>query len=118
METIQPTTKRKAIKPHKCNYCELPIHKGSLYEVGVFKFDDSVYTWKNHIACAEIASKLKMYDYCDEGLTEEDFQENISEEYQRIMSDTQNELYESEGFVYPPFSERLRFVMNHYGISF
>lgn len=116
METLQYPTEIKAKKEHKCDFCLEPIQKGSIYLKSVYKYDD-IFSWKNHLCCSEIASKLKMYDDCDEGVTTDDFIESIKDQYSKIMSETQNDIYESKDFVYPKFKERLIFVLNHYGVA-
>lgn len=58
-----------------------------------------------------------MYDNCDEGVTSDFFIETIKDEYSNIMSNTQNELYESKDFVIPNFKDQLQFVMSYYAIS-
>jgi hypothetical protein len=117
METLSYATKTKAIKDHRCNFCCQPIVKGSIYHKSTHKFDGELYSWKTHPYCAAIASKLKMYDECDEGVSEDDFNEIIRNEYQEIMCKTQNEFYESKGFEYPKFSDQLDFVLTHHGIT-
>lgn len=115
METIQYPTEIKAIKEHTCDFCLGKIEKNSRYIKSVYKHD-YIYTWRTHIHCSEIASKLKMYDNCDIGLTTNDFNECINEEYDNIMSNTQNELYEDKSFVIPKFQERLQFVLSYHRI--
>lgn len=73
--------------------------------------DGKIYDWKTHPECSDIASKLKMYDYADDGVTTDNFIDTIKDEYSRIMSETQNKLYESKFFVIPSFSDRLKFVI-------
>lgn len=58
-----------------------------------------------------------MYDEADYGVTTEHFLEAIEHEYQKIMSDTQAELYESKDFRYPDFNDQLKFVLKHHGIN-
>lgn len=116
MVTIQTATETKAIKDHKCNFCLGEICKGSKYMKSVHK-QDFIYSWKTHKHCSEIASKLNMYDYCDEGLTTDAFIEIIKDEYSHIMSNTQNELYEIKDFVLPDFQGRLKFVLNYYNVQ-
>ena len=116
MKTIQSPTEIKAVKEHKCDFCLGKIEKGSKYIKSVHKCD-YMYTWKTHKKCAEIASKLNMYDNCDEGLTTEDFNESIRFEYNNLMSNTQNEIYESKDFGLPNFQGQLQFVLNYYGVS-
>lgn len=114
MEQIS-RSKQKARKQHKCDWCELPIEIGTEYERSLNKHDGELYTWKNHISCAKIANKLKMFDSVwDEGLTGDNFQECIKDEYSQIMSDHYTDIYESPDFKIPSFSERLEFVKNYH----
>lgn len=109
METIA-SRKQKAIKDHKCDWCNLPIKKGEVYNYSVYKADNDLYVWKNHISCAEIAEKLKMFeDVWDKGLTGEDFQECIENEYSKLMMITDGDDDES-----PPFEYKLNFVKNKF----
>lgn len=110
METLQYQKLKKANKSHDCNYCDLEISKGDKYFHSVHKSEGRVYTWKSHSQCQSIASELRLFD--DEGLTGEDFQECIKNEYQKIMSDHFNEEYESKSFTYPKFKNQLLFVIN------
>ena len=112
METISNAKLTTAIKGHSCNFCCQPIEKGTKYFKSTHSMDGAVYDWKTHQECADIADKLKMYDHVDEGVTTDDFIESIKDEYSRIMSETQTELYESKSFVVPHFKERLAFVIN------
>lgn len=111
METLQYPTETKAIKDHRCNYCCLPIIKGDTYLKSTYKYD-TVYSWKSHLSCSEIANKLKMFDNCDEGLTADDFREIISNEYHVITE--VNPVFSKPPI---PFSERLDLVLKHHGIS-
>ena len=115
MEVIQSPTKTKARKKHTCDYCCAEIPKGTEYLKAVLKYDE-VYSWKSHRWCSKIASKLNMFDHSEEGVTSDDFHENIKNEYQNIMANYYTEIYESKEFVYPNFNEKLSFVLNHYGI--
>lgn len=103
----------KANKVHRCNYCGLAIPKGETYENSTLKYDD-IYRWKNHIDCREIANKLHMFEYADEGVTGEFFYESITEEYSQIMSDNFNEQYESKDFKVPEWKDQLSFVKDWY----
>lgn len=105
METITPQTETKAIKEHKCNFCNLKINKGSIYLKAVYIYDD-IYTWKSHIHCQQIADKLAMIDYCDEGITDDDFRECINNEFNELFNHNLNS-----------FEERIELVLNHYGLT-
>lgn len=115
METIKYPKETKANKEHKCDFCCGKIEKGSTYINGVYKYD-GIYSWKTHKSCSEIASKLKMYENCDEGVTTDDFQEFIKHEYSYLMSNFHNEEYEKPDFIIPDFQHQLRFVISHHGI--
>jgi hypothetical protein len=80
----------KARKPHKCNWCNLEIQVKEIYENSVIKNEGCIYTWKNHIRCRKIASKLDMFSDCEDGVTSSDFHEYIRSEY----SDNIDEYYE------------------------
>lgn len=112
METISYSKLTTAVKEHKCNFCCQPIERGTKYFKSTHSMDGEIYDWKTHQSCSEIADKLKMYDYVDEGVTTDYFIETIKDEYSNLMSKTQNELYESKGFVIPKFTEQLQFVIN------
>ena len=85
METISSQKEVKANKEHRCNLCCDKIKQGETYFISTHKQDGTVYDWKTHKHCSEIASRLKMYEDCDEGLTEEIFQEIIHSEYFDLM---------------------------------
>jgi hypothetical protein len=114
METISFTTP-KARKEHTCDWCNEKIEVGEKYTRAFCKEDD-VYVWKNHIHCEEIAQELKMFDN-NGSLSECDFTESIQEEYQRIMCEKFNEIYESKDFKYPNFKSQLDFVCSFYNIE-
>lgn len=107
---------RKARKQHTCDYCGLPIAKGEKYHSSTHVYDNMIYSWKSHFHCETIASKLNMFDWCDEGVTGEDFQEFIKDEYCNIMSDKYPDTYEAVGFIIPSFEDRLKFVLKEHGI--
>lgn len=112
MVQVLKTTHPIAKKEHRCNYCNQIIPIGEKYTSQANVFYGDFYVWKSHIRCGDIASKLKMYDDCDEGLDEDRFCENIKEEYMQLQSKYNNVEYESDSFKYPPFSEQLDFVCN------
>ena len=116
METLS-TVKRKARKQHKCDFCGLPIQIGETYELQINSSEGTLYSWKSHLSCNEIAVKLDMYDSCDDGLDCEGFKENIRTGYQDIMLSKFIEKFDSKEFRYPPFSEQLDFVKKHYGCT-
>jgi hypothetical protein len=94
----------KARKEHKCCFCFAKIKIGSVYDLQTNIFDGDIYTWKAHKRCSQIAEKLKMYDYADEGVTSEDFQETIKEEFHNLQT--------TEDYDIPDFYGQLDFVCN------
>lgn len=110
METLKYPTKTKARKQHKCSYCNGVIDKNEIYNISSHKYDGTVYTWKSHIDCDLIAGKLNWFEYCDEGLTMDDFIESAKNEWCKIMSVHFNDEYESKDFKIPSFKEQLDFI--------
>ena len=106
--------KQKAIKEHKCDWCGLVIPIGEQYENSFIANEGEHYTWKNHISCSKIASHLKMFDgVWNEGLTGEDFQENINEEYNQIISQKYSE-EDCDVLEYTKFSDKFKLVKEFY----
>jgi len=99
----------KARKLHRCNYCDDLIIKGQKYERSGLIFDDHPYTWKSHLYCNEIANKLRMFDECDEGLTQDDFYECIQGEYCNVVKEEED--------CKRTFLEMLKFVCDYYKIN-
>lgn len=117
METIKQNLV-EANRLHRCDYCLGIINKGEKYRKSVHKHDGNIYTWKSHKLCQKLVSELDMFeDTGGDGVTTEFFIEIVKEEYQNIMSNHYNELYESANFCYPLFKNQLQFVLNHYKIG-
>lgn len=116
MNTIS-SKKQKARKEHKCNWCNCKILVGEIYRYQFIEFYGDTYAWKNHIHCEEIASKLKMFDYADYGVDEENFRETISEQFILIMEHHQSEVFNYEHYQYPSFEEQLKYVCEMHGID-
>jgi hypothetical protein len=98
---------KKARKDHKCNFCGSVIPKGTEYECQAIKAD-YFYTWKSHLRCRDIVGKLNMLDFCDEGVTDEDFYETIKAEFHNLQT--------TEDYVIPNFQGQLDFVCTKYGV--
>lgn len=77
METISYSKEVKAAKDHRCNFCGDKIWEGETYITSTHKNDGVLYDWKTHKDCSNIATRLKMYDDAEDGLTEDMFQEYI-----------------------------------------
>lgn len=111
MTTLISSSTPIARKDHKCNYCRGIIKKGEKYQRDFLKYD-GVYSWKSHLRCQSIASKLNMFDDCDEGVADEDFYEYIKCEYAKLYEKLYPETYETDSI--PNFFEQLTFVQNHH----
>lgn len=116
METLRHC-KHKSRKEHRCNFCGGKIKVGTLYDSQSIVNDGDFYVWKSHVSCSELVSKLDMYSWCDDGVTEDDFTNEIQCQYQIIMSEKYAELYESKDFKYPPFLEQVAFVKKENSIN-
>lgn len=69
----------KARKEHECGLCTEKIQKGETYNNQTCKFEGSIYTFKAHTQCKEIASMLWNYIDPDEGMTDQDFLDGVQE---------------------------------------
>ena len=88
METLKPQTEVKAKKEHRCSFCNERIKSGETYIKSTHIFDGSVYDWKAHKMCDYLCTKMNMYADCDEGVTQDDFMEIISEAHYSILADS------------------------------
>ena len=105
-------TRRKARKNHKCDWCGLTILKGEIYEIQAIFDSGTAFSWKNHIACSELATSLNMFNYnCGEGLSHNDFCDHIVEFYVQKL--------EFNHFKYklPPFNQIMDTVSKMVKIS-
>jgi hypothetical protein len=120
METLSYQEEVKANKEHRCDFCFDKIKKGETYCTSTHKQDGEVYTWKTHKYCSEIASRLKMYDDCDEGVTADDFQETIHSKYFDLMlgqfsqDDIKKYSIAIQEFRKVYFKNKLMYVIQHY----
>lgn len=73
MPDIISQTERKARKQHTCDYCNGIIAKGEVYKYQKLVDGSELYEWKSHLDCSFVASELWHYMDCDEGVTQEDF---------------------------------------------
>ncbi len=105
MVTLTGPTLTKARKKHRCDYCQYPINSGDTYLKSSHVYDGDIYTWKSHQNCEKIAVKLNMFEDCYEGLTSDDFQECIINEYDNLDGPKMPRGTE--------FKHYLDFVLNH-----
>ncbi|TDQ27664.1 hypothetical protein [Tenacibaculum caenipelagi] len=107
METLN-SSKPKARKEHRCNFCWGVIPKGEVYESQTNVYEGTIYTWKAHTSCQDIARELKMFeDAGSEGVCDGMFSEYINEEY-HLLTETSKD----ESVILPKttFQERLEYV--------
>lgn len=120
METLKYPTEVRARKKHYCDFCAETINITEIHLVSTHKFDGRVYDFRTHKYCQELASKLKMYDYADEGVNQEFFMETISHEHDDLLIGL---LPEGEALKYSDIIRQLRnvkwreklwYVIRHY----
>lgn len=75
LRNLTPT----ACKEHKCEFCGGVIAIGEKYERQTNNYDGKLYDWVCHCECSQVASELRMFDYCDEGLDRDDFIESLNQ---------------------------------------
>ena len=85
MQTLD-RKKRVARKLHRCDLCGLWIGVGEKYDWQKNVYDGMLYEFKMHLSCLQLASKLNMFDECDEGLTSDYFVEFVEQEYPDIRT--------------------------------
>lgn len=79
MPEVLETKKCKAKKDHVCDYCGFKILTGEIYTNQTAVYEGTLFHWKSHISCDELASSLNMFDYADEGVTEDYFHECVEQ---------------------------------------
>lgn len=120
MTTLSYSKETKAIKEHRCNFCDGVIRVGQVYMKSTHEHDGSVYDWKAHKHCEGLASKMKMYDDADEGVTSEIFQETVGCKYFDLMLSLFNEEELKkfsdviQHFRYVSFHHKLAYVLHHF----
>jgi hypothetical protein len=114
---ISSTTTPVARKEHTCDWCLQKIHIGEAYNKQTIFDNGSAYTWKNHRHCAELASRLKMFEAFDygDGLCQSDFHDCITEEYRDIVYEKDKTTFNSKNPM-PPFAERMKVVREHHDL--
>lgn len=120
METIQYSTETKAIKEHRCSFCNDKIAIGETYLKSIHKYEGEVYDWKSHKYCNKLAHILNMYEDADEGVTQDIFTETVSNAHDDILISM---FPEDEIKKYSPIIQQIRhvkfrdkmwFVLRHY----
>lgn len=95
---------RVAKKEHTCNFCGFKIATGEKYNWQKNVNDGMLYEFKVHLSCLELASKLNMFEECDEGVTGDDFIEFVEQEYPSSLADVK-------------FSDVLNYVKEKHNIN-
>lgn len=67
MTRVITETTAKARKEHKCNYCQMTIEKGHVYNRQYNEYEGDTYTFKMHTHCYELAQKLIDFKETDNG---------------------------------------------------
>ena len=120
METLLSPKLIKSVKNHSCNFCGEVIEKGKDYIKSTHVYECHVYDWKTHEHCANIASRLNMYEDFDEGLTQEGFMEIVNEKHIEILI---NKIPDKDIFKFSDiimqlskvrFRDKLWFVIRHF----
>lgn len=79
MKVLRNTTPT-ARKEHKCDFCGGIIAIGEKYERQTNNHDGELYDWVCHRECSQVASKLCMFDYCDDnGLDSDGFIQSLNQ---------------------------------------
>ena len=86
MTTLSEPKEIKSRKEHRCDFCSEKIIVGQKYTKSSYANDGSVYHWKVHNYCDKLSHTLKMYEDFNEGVTMDDFMENVSEAHQEILT--------------------------------
>ncbi|MCP4141288.1 MAG: hypothetical protein GY755_13560 [Chloroflexi bacterium] len=76
LRNLTPTAR----KEHKCEFCGGVIAIGEKYERQTNNYDGKLYDWVCHCECSQVASELRMFDYCDDdGLDRDGFIESLNQ---------------------------------------
>lgn len=120
METIRYTSDVKAKKEHRCNFCGEKIRVGETYCISTHKNDGELYDWRTHKHCSDLAVRLRMYDECIEGVTEDDFVGTVSSFHDGLMiemfqpSEIQKYSDVIQQIRHVNFRDKLRYVIRHF----
>lgn len=109
---MQVLSKSKPIakKEHRCDFCGGVIRVGEKYEKQTI-VDDCIYDFKAHDICEKVAIWLDMYDdhyYSDDGLSGEEFEENINEYVrEHHYDDSTDDISEEWDLPFPELVEKV-----------
>ena len=65
MTTLIAESRQRARKHHRCDNCQCSIAPGEVYLRQRSVCDGTLYVWKSHIDCMELAWKIGGGDYTD-----------------------------------------------------
>jgi hypothetical protein len=124
IETLLYATETTAAKEHRCDFCCEKIKVGEVYMKSTHKHEGTLYDWKTHKHCAQIATRLKMYDDADEGVTGDSFQETIHCVHDDLLIDLLVKIVPKEDILklrdiiqqlrHVSFRYKLSYVIRHY----
>lgn len=63
------------------------ILKGEKYDLSTHVYSGDIYDWKAHKDCTRLVTNMDMQSLCDEGVTQDDFMEIISDTYPASFDD-------------------------------
>lgn len=115
METLRFGENVTAKKDHTCNFCGEKILKGSIYVFSTHKHEGDLYNWKTHKYCGKLASVMNMYENCDDGVTEDDFTEHVSNFHDDLLIDL---LPKGDKKEYSDIIQQLRHVNFKYKLNY
>lgn len=110
MIQVLRTTYPRAKKEHLCMYCGCKIEVGEVYMRQTNIFDNEIYDWVCHKDCDTVAQELDMFDFCDEGLTDDHFRENINDYIGNELAKTDED---TDRYVQMSYLEKARAILNH-----
>lgn len=100
----------KAKKTHICMYCGCKIEIGEVYERQTNKCDGEIYDWICHTDCQKVAQELDMFDWYDDGLTDDVFRENIDEYICDELAKTDED---TDRFAQMSYLDKVRTILQH-----
>ena len=88
MSELVKTTKPKAIKMYRCEWCRTTIKPGDVYSNTSFTYDGKFHTWRECYTCSTEDINRYVNEWCDypiEGCTPEDAVEWAKETLQFVL---------------------------------
>lgn len=111
MHTLS-SSKPKARKEHKCDFCYGKIHPGEKYSNSFNIHDGETYSFKSHLLCLEMITVCKMKDDYDEGISHDHWLESIRDEYQDV-----NPEYDRNEDKEPSITDQIKSIAKHHRLE-